>query len=172
MDKISKDKIFELMSKFKLPEYDEIPDVGLYLEQVVKYITGYLELFENLTLTTSMVSNYVKKGLITNPIKKQYDRDQIAYLIFIAVSKTVLSMDDLDLFFKLQKSTYSSKRAYNYFIMELENVLQYVFGLKENLDNVGIDNTAEKEMLRNTIIAVAHKIYLDVYFKVLREQAL
>lgn len=170
MEKISQDSIINSIKNFTLPEYDEIPDVGLYLEQVVKYINEFLEPLDGITLTSSMVSNYVKKKLIDNPIKKQYNREQIAYLIFIAVAKTVLSMDDLLLFFNLQKATYSAKRAYNYFRLELENILQFVFGIKDTFDNVSNVNTQEKEMLRNTIITVAHKIFLDMYFKSLREQ--
>jgi len=48
---------------FRMPRYAEIPDVGLYLEQVVKYVNDKLEIF-NLPITTSMISNYVKKGYI------------------------------------------------------------------------------------------------------------
>lgn len=170
MENIQDTRIIEAIKNFELPRYEDIPDVGFYLEQVVKYIAEFLSPFESITLTGSMISNYVKKKLIANPVKKQYSREQIAYLIFIAVAKSVLSMEDLDLFFRLQKQTYSSKRAYDYFRLEFTNVLQYVFGIKETLDNVSSVNTKEKEMLRNTIITVAHKIYLDMYFAELKEQ--
>ena len=35
------------------------------------------------------------------------------------------------------------------------------------MDSVGMDSTDEKIMLRNTIITIAHKIYLDKYFEAL-----
>ena len=60
-----------------LPRYAEIPNVGLYLEQVTKYINGYVAPLGCLELTTSMVSNYVKKGIIPKPIKKQYYAEHI-----------------------------------------------------------------------------------------------
>ena len=72
---------------FCLPRYNEIPNVGLYLEQTTKYICEYLAPLGEFSLTSSMISNYVKKGLIANPVKKQYSREQIAYLFFIAVAK-------------------------------------------------------------------------------------
>ncbi len=165
-----RDRVAEAIRGFKLPRYDEIPNVGLYLEQTAKYISEYLDCLGDFTLTRSMISNYVKKDLVANPVKKQYDREQIAYLIFIAVAKTVLSMEDIRLLVGEQKKTYSTKRAYDYFCNELENVLFYVFGLKENLDTVGVDDTQEKDMLRSTIITVAYRVYLDKYFEVLHSE--
>ena len=32
-----------LIEKFRLPRYNEIPNVGLYLDQVTKYIDDYLK---------------------------------------------------------------------------------------------------------------------------------
>ena len=112
----------------------------------------------------------IVKGLVENPVKKQYDREQIAYLFFIAVAKNMLSMEDIRLLFEMQHKTYEPKRAYDYFCSEFENVLEYVFGVKENLDNVGTDSNDTKTMLRNTIIAVAYKVYLDKYLSSLHSE--
>jgi len=152
----------------RLPKYEDIPNVGLYLDQTVKYINSYFDAFDGMKLTASMVSNYVKKGLVANTVKKQYYRDQIAYLIFIAVAKNVLSMENLSLFISIQKESYPTKVAYDYFCAELENVMEYVFGIKSHLDNVGNDETQEKFMLRSTIIAAAYQIYLDCCFDIIR----
>ena len=164
-----KKEIAATIADFRLPRYEEIPEVGLYLEQTAKYIADYLAPLEDITITSSMISNYVKKGLITNPVRKQYSREQIAYLMFVAVAKTVLSMEDIGLLFEMQKKVYTAQRAYNYFCLEFENVLFHVFGIKDSLDTVGVDHTDEKQMLRNTIITVAHKIYLDKYFSRIHE---
>ena len=149
---------------FSLPLYHEIPDVGLYLEQVTKYINDCLSPLMQAEMTGSMISNYVKKGLIASPVRKQYSREQIAYLIYIAVVKSVLPM------VSIQRNTYSSERAYDYFCRELVNVLEYVFERKSELTDAGTENTDEKIMLRNTIITVAHKVYLDKLFAALRAQ--
>lgn len=159
-----KQKISDGIADFRLPRYNEIPNVGLYLEQVVKYICEYLEPIQENAITGSMVSNYVKKGLVSNPVKKQYSRDQIAYLMFIALAKSVLSLDNLTRFIRLQERTYPTERAHNYLCDEFENILHYVFGLKQDIDTVGIESTDEKFMLRATIITLAHKIYLEKCF--------
>lgn len=164
MDQRIKTLVRESVRGFRMPRYCEIPDVGLYLEQTAKYISDLLSPLSGVSITTSMISNYVKRGLISSPKKKLYNREQIAYLIFIAVVKTVLSMDDIHLVVRIQRKTYASEVAYNYFCLEFENVLEYIFGHKSTPEMIGVENTDEKIMLRNTIIAVAHKVYLDELF--------
>ena len=170
MDQQVKARIARSVQDLQLPHYQQIPSVGLFLDQTAKYISEYLEPLHGVELTASMISNYVKKGLIESPVKKQYNREQIAYLIFIAVAKSVMTLDEVQQLIGLQKQTYTPERAYEYFCRELENVLFYVYGLKDQLDTVGVEHTDEKMLLRNTIIAVAHKTYLSKCFAVLREQ--
>lgn len=170
MDRKIKMQMHESIRGFRLPRYREIPDMGLYLEQTAQYIAEALGPLTDVTITASMISNYVKRGLIANPVKKQYDREQIAYLIFIGVVKLVLSMDDIRMMVGIQRETYASEVAYDYFCMEFENVLEYIFGHKSAPEMIGVENTDEKVMLRNTIIAVAHKVYLDKLFAAIREE--
>ncbi len=155
---------------FRLPKYDEIPDVGLFLEQTTKYIAKYVEPLQDVTITGSMISNYVKKKIIAKPVKKQYYTEQIAYLIFIAIAKSVLSLEDINLFIQLQKKTYDTKTAYEYFCSELQKAIPYVFGIGEYPEANKEDDTHEKIMLRNTVITIAHKVYLDKCFALLHEE--
>ena len=171
MKDTTKQLLADSVKDFRLPRYQEIPNVGLYLEQTSKYIAECLEPVLDTALTSSMISNYVKKGLVASPVRKQYSREQIAYLVYIAVVKSVLSMEDIRLMVSIQQKTYTAERAYNYFCKELENVLEYVFERKSELKDAGTENTDEKIMLRNTIITVAHKVYLDKLFAALRAQA-
>jgi DNA-binding transcriptional MerR regulator len=158
-----------LVKSFKLPLYHEIPDVGLYLEQTAKYISDCLAPVQDLPVTGSMISNYVKKGLIAKPVRKQYSREQIAQLMFIAVAKMVLSMDDVHLMLTVQRQTYPSQIAYDYFRTQLHLVLNCVFSGESELSALAAGATDQKVMLRNTIIALAHKIYLDKLFAMIRE---
>lgn len=153
--------VAEKIRKFRLPRYQEIPDVGLYLEQTTKYIAGFLDPVLEGSLTASMISNYVKKGLIESPVKKQYSREQIAYLFFIAMAKNVLSLDALRGFILLQKQTYDLEKAYNYFVEEFENLLFFSFELKDTIDTVGEDTSDEKRLLYSCIAAVTQIIYLE-----------
>lgn len=155
---------------YHLPRYTEIPNVGLYLNQAARFINEYLEPFCDMNITESMISNYVKKHLVANPQKKQYNREQLAYLLFIAVAKSVLSLDNIQCLLTLQKQTYDSQIAYDYFCCEFENILQYIFGIKDTLDTIGKDDNDMKLLFRNVINTVAHKIYLDHCFRTVEEQ--
>ena len=168
MDQKIKQFLMETANSFVLPSYPEIPNVGLYLEQTAKYISEYLQPLEDVTITTSMISNYVKKGLVANPVKKTYSREQISYLMFIALAKSVMSMESIGQILELQKKTCSAERAYVYFRQEFINVLQYVFGCKEELENIGEEESDEKLLLRKVIVTAAHKIWLDTCFAQMR----
>lgn len=154
----------DAVAEFRLPRFSEIPRVGLYLEQTTKYINSLL-LPLGFEITGSMIRNYVKMGLVKNPVQKQYYDDQIAHLIVITVLKNVVSLENISVLFERQKNVYSDNIAYDYFCMELENMLFYQFGIKKSVDNIGNTNSIEKKMLRSAIIAVSHVIYLKTCFE-------
>ena len=110
-----KDLFGEKISDFRLPRYSELPRVGLYLEQVAKYINGFIVPLGCAEITTSMVSNYVKKGVIAPPIKKQYYEDQIGYLLFIAIAKSILSMENIAQLFEDYKYSYCHQHTKKYY---------------------------------------------------------
>ncbi len=155
---------------FALPRYAELPTVGLYLDQTVQFVNGYFRTFPGVELTPSMVSNYVKKGIISHPVKKKYTREQLASLIYIVVSKTVLSMENIDTLFRVQRAHYSSAQAYDTFCDELENYLPYVFGLRKSVSELEPDADDERKLLRSTILSAANKMYLDCVFADLRQE--
>ena len=156
---------------FALPRYAELPTVGLYLDQSVQFVNGCFRTFQGVELTASMVSNYVKKGIISHPVKKKYTREQLASLIYIVVSKTVLSMENIDTLFKMQREPCSAGTAYDIFCEELEASLSVVFGSKAAQPETVLND--ERLLLRSTIFAAVNKMYLDCCFDALRqEQAL
>ena len=163
-----KRRMAESIRGFRLPRYAEIPTVGLYLEQTIKYINGFLAPLGCLELTGSMVSNYVKKGLIPAPVKKQYFPEQISYLFFVAIAKNLMSMENIDLLISIQRSSYTLPVAYDYMCMELENMLWYHFGLKDTVEDIGITESDEKTLLRRFISSSANIIYLHSYFEQVR----
>lgn len=157
------------INEFHMPRYQELPDVGLYLEQTTKYINGYLEPLGCMEITTSMISNYVKKGYVVSPVRKMYYREQIAQLFFIAVAKNVLSMENIGKMFALQKRTYPTQVAFDYFCREFEDKLCAVFGGTETADSAESVGAGPKKMLHSGITAMAHIIYLSHQFETMDE---
>lgn len=168
MEKETRIKLAENIKDYHLPRYSQIPDVGLYLEQCVKLINSYLEPLGTGNITLSMISNYVKKGLVENPVKKQYFRQHLTKLIFIAVIKPVVALDDAGVLLGIQNESYSLDVAYDYFCEEFENVLYYTFGISSELKEVGYTDTEQKDLLQNAINTIVNKIYLDKYIALAR----
>ena len=172
MEKNMRCQMAESIRGFRLPRYAEIPTVGLYLEQTIKFINAHLAPLGCMELTGSMVSNYVKKGLIPAPVKKQYFPEQISYLFFVAVAKNLMSMEHIHLLMGVQRKSYTLPVAYDYMCLELENQLFYRFGLKDTLDDIGITESEEKTILRGLISSAANVIYLNSYFEQMRRENL
>ncbi len=153
------------IAAFHLPRYTQIPDVGLYLEQSVRYVNSCIEPLGEAKLTSSMVSNYVKQKLVPSPIKKLYAAEHLARLLFIAVVKPVVPLEGLRLMFDIQAESYTLQTAYDYFCDELENMLGAAFGIAPAAQGLGETQTDEKDLLRNTIQAIVNKVYLDRYLE-------
>ncbi len=157
-----------LEQSYRLPRYQEIPNVGLYLEQTTRYIAECLAPFLDGVITASMISNYVKRGLVSNPVKKQYSREQIAELIYITVFKTVLSMEDIRLMLSIQRENWEAQAAYDYFSAALEETLSCISAGK-NHPHLPQAESEGKAMLHNTIVAVAHTICLRKQFAAIQQ---
>ncbi len=170
MNTNTKQNLSRNIQYFSLPRYDELPSVGLFLEQTVEYINQCLSPLNCLSITSSMVRNYVKQGLVQNPIRKKYNADQIAYLLSITILKQVTSLENIQCLFFSQKETYANPMAYNYFCDELENALYFQFGLKNSLEDIGVTSSIEKEILRSSIIAVSNIIYINSCFQFLNSR--
>jgi hypothetical protein len=82
----------------------------------------------------------------------------------VSVAKSVLSIENISALFRMQKATYSSPVAYNYFCSELENMLMYICGSEQEVRQIGSMNSEEKTLLRSVIIAVAHILYANTCF--------
>lgn len=78
-----------------LPQWKELPDLALYMDQVVSLGNRYLEPLISGPITASMVNSYVKKELMPKPVKKKYSQEHVASLILITIMKQVYSLDDI-----------------------------------------------------------------------------
>lgn len=94
----------EQLSKHKTVEWDHLPDLPLYMDQVVTYLERQLELFQSVQseklVTASMINNYVKSKLIPRPEKKKYTREHLARLLMVCTLKQVLPIQQVDLLVK------------------------------------------------------------------------
>lgn len=108
-----------------MPRWEDITDIPLYMDQLIAVVTQYLEPFQIFSsdkkpVTSSMVNNYVKLGLIPKPIKRHYNKRHIAYLIVITLFKEVISIQDIRRVLIFLAQSQGNSNAYNQFCALLE----------------------------------------------------
>ncbi|HFU4054326.1 TPA: DUF1836 domain-containing protein [Streptococcus suis] len=110
--------------KQTIPYWHELPDLDLYLDQVLLYVnqtTHSSELLEQKSLTASMINNYVKHKQIEKPVKKKYQKQQVARLIALTILKNVFSIQEISQTLNLLLQTDSSETLYNHFVDCMRN---------------------------------------------------
>ncbi len=79
--------------------WNRFPEIYLYMDQVLTYMDKQLHLYErdenDCLLTSSMINNYVKDGVLPRPEQKKYSREHLAVLTVICMLKQVLSIQDI-----------------------------------------------------------------------------
>lgn len=148
---------------FHIPRWQELPNIDIYLDQLVTYLNEYLNTYigseENPVITKTMINNYVKQQVIPAPIKKKYKKEHIAYLFVICVLKQVYSINDISNLISYAGETTKLVLAYNQFCSELENALLAVFN-GENYE-IGSDISIEHKLLKSVVLSFAHKLYVE-----------
>ena len=80
-------------------KWEGMPDIDLYMDQVVTYLRRQLALFQDDSeaslVTRSIINNYVKDGIVPRPINKRYAREQLSALMMACVLKRVLPMQQV-----------------------------------------------------------------------------
>ena len=73
-----------------------IPDIPLYMDQVIAYMSRQLiDFSDGEKLTSSMIHNYVKQGMLPRAEGKRYSREHIACLTGVCLLKQVLQTKDV-----------------------------------------------------------------------------
>ena len=99
-----------------IDRWEDIPDFPLYIDQVVSIIEkslSFLKIENESIITKTMINNYVKHKLVKAPIKKKYEREQIAYFIIICLLKPVFSLEEISKLINLQKDQGELSLFYN-----------------------------------------------------------
>jgi len=159
---------------FHIPRWNELPDLDLYLDQVVtfidKYLSNYIKTDIEKTIddreektstfvTKTMINNYVKQNIMEPPIKKKYTKKHIACLFVICILKQVYSISDIDKLIKLALKDFPVERAYDTFCEALESSIKNTFSGKLDLDNNRI--SPQRYLLFNVVQTFASKLYVE-----------
>lgn len=137
-------KFKEDLLSFKIPRWEDLPDIELYMDQVISFIEQHLSILtsgaDKKIITSSMINNYVKLGLIPKPVKRRYNKTHLAYLFAISILKNVFTIQEVKDGILFQANINGEKMAYNSFCEEQENAIQI---LAEQLKSEERDSQAK-----------------------------
>ena len=120
------------LTSYSLPSWDHLPDIELYMDQVISLLTKYLEVYDNIIIqhkliTPSMINNYVKLGIIPAPVKKKYSKVHLAYLLIVCTLKQTLDMSTIQQIIPVNLEEAAVKQTYDSFVKNLSTAFNYVF---------------------------------------------
>ncbi|WP_105124868.1 DUF1836 domain-containing protein [Streptococcus suis] len=145
--------------KHSLPYWHKLPDLDLYLDQVLLYVNQVVNSQESLeqnslysmkinssleneaddrtgvhqgklttdnvdfrrVLTAAMINNYVKHKQLEKPVKKKYQKQQVARLIALTILKNVFSIQEISQTLHLLLQSSNSETLYNHFVDCMRN---------------------------------------------------
>lgn len=122
----------QVLTNYSLPSWEMLPDIELYMDQVVSVVTKYLEtpvssIELNRPVTSSMINNYVKLGIIPAPKKKRYSKIHLAYLLIVCTLKQTLDMTTIQKIIPVGISENEIKNTYDSFVKNQHTAFNYVF---------------------------------------------
>lgn len=153
---------FAAIKEFRCPRYNELPDMGLYLEQMLGVVNEALSCLVSEPITKPMVGNYVKNGAVPPAVRKRYHREHLAHLMVMVILKPVFSVEHVARFFEIQRQTYPLQVAYDFFCTEFENALHEAFDFSgKALPCVETKRTEQTILLRSMVLAAANRVFVE-----------
>lgn len=151
----------DFMQHFHLPTWEELPDLELYMDQVVALVSRYVNLQphsgpEEPILTPSAVNNYVRLKLIPPPVKKRYSRVHLVYLIVICCLKSSMSLASIQQMFPSDLPPEGVRQAYGRFLLQYrEAYLKCVVQIEELAAPVLDPENRDPEQVDSLVLATA-----------------
>ena len=164
----------KFITDYHLPEWDSIPDFGLYMDQVIVLLEQYLSFIptpagaKEHIVTSATINNYVRLKIMPAPVKRKYHRVHIAYLVMILTMKQSLSISDVQKVIPPMDSSedevlsvyedYSEKfrRLARFFNQQVQSAAEGVRSTEQ-----GSDNAVELLVIESALIAGFSKILAE-----------
>ena len=115
------------LNNYKLPAWKELPDIGLYMDQVIALLGQYLDFIpvedqKNKPVTPTTINNYVRLKVMPAPEKRKYYRIHIAYLIMIFTLKQGTSINGIQQLLPITADEEEVRNFYTHYIERLQDI--------------------------------------------------
>lgn len=156
------EEAFNTLKEVKFPTWDTLPELELYMDQVVSLMERYLSVVNiqpegldetDKIITPSMVNNYVKKGYMPAPIKKKYGKEHLAYLFIICTMKQSLPIPVIHTFIESMLTVTTIDELMDMFVESYKECFTGCIGELRNTNEIAKDKTDDKTF-QKAILAV------------------
>ncbi len=145
--------------------WNQLPDIALYMDQVISFMPRQLIHFDDgEALTSAMVNNYIKDGLVPRAEGKRYGPVHLGYLTAVRALKKVLSVRDVGILIAAgQERSTDPEQLYNYFCRALDQALaDTAHALNEDARREDLARTALELALHSYANQLACARILDI----------
>ena len=162
------DELLELkqrMEQGRPASWEQLPDIALYMDQIISFMPRQLIHFNDRdTLTSAMVNNYIKDGLVPRAEGKRYGPIHLGYLTAVCALKKVLPVRGIGtLFSAVQERNKTPEYLYNYFLQALDQALtDTASSLNEDAQREDLARMALEFALRSYANQLACARILDI----------
>lgn len=171
------------LNNFSFKSFEQLPDLELYMDQVVTFLEKQLYVFQTSTMdkqiTPSMINNYVKGEVLPAPVSKKYSKEHLALIEEICTLKQVLSIAEVKQILDKSYSDQDKSTSFNHFnelnSEKTSNVVSEAFKLLNDVDDNDYsklnDIALEFAITANCYINIAKRIlYLSRAYERIEEQ--
>lgn len=165
------EKWIKQLQEFEFSDYEKLPDIDLYMDQVVTFLDRQLQIFAYSSLdkqiTSSMINNYVKGDVISAPISKKYNREHLALIEQVCTLKQVLSIAEVKQILDSSYQDSDRSETFNHFknkVKEINNIASSdaLNKLEEITDN---DTKSLNDLALD--LAIAANAYISIAKRIL-----
>lgn len=152
-------KIKKTIEKFRLPTWDELPSIYLYMDQVIELTAEYFEDISALgggekILTAPMINNYIKLKVMPAPVKKRYGKAHLAYIFMISSLKQCMNISAMESVIPLTDDEEEIRKMYSDFTDNLKFVLEFLNTVIDNVQKGCVSGeTDDRAMMLRVVLA-------------------
>ena len=149
------------LEDFRLPHWDDLPDMDLYMDQVVMLLQRYLNFLPedehgNAAITASIINNYVRLKIMPPPVKKKYTRVHMAYLIMVCSLKQSVNIPYIQKMLPLGLPEAEVRRIYEDYVRTHHDVcLAFIQLVRSGADDVLHSPDAQSEDVERVVYSAA-----------------
>lgn len=167
-----------MLSGSELLEWDRLPDIGLYMDQVLTLMDRQLAFYkraeEDKLLTQPMINNYTKDGLLPRASDKKYTQGHLALLSVLCSLKPVLSISDLSVLLQNMQLDNNERSIYEFFLGTQKDAIESTRqDLLPEIETICSDiaaDTASSDIYRREMAMLALRTAVEARVRIMMTQ--